>query len=193
MREVAILSAVRTADRARAHAACSRTPAPTIWRPCVVTRGAAPRRGRAGDHRGRRPRLRAPRGRAGPERRPPGRLPRRPARRGPGDDHQPLLLVGPAGRLDRRRSHRGRRHRRGARGRPRVDVADPDGRRQDRAQPGGGRAVPRRRTSRWATRPRTSPASSASAAATRTRSRSPATRRRWRRRSAATSPPRSCR
>ena len=113
-------------------AASSGTPAPTTWR----ARGHAEALRRAevepGDDRGPRARLRAPRGRAGPERRPPGRLPGRPARRGPGDDHQPLLLVGPAGGGHRRRSHRGRRHRRGARGRPRVDVDGPDGRRQDR-------------------------------------------------------------
>ena len=110
-----------------------------------------------------------------------------------GDDHQPLLLVGPAGDRDRRRPHRGRRHRRRAGRRPRVDVDDPDGRREDRAQPGGRRAVPRRlHPDGQHRRERRAPVRRQPRRSGRVRARA-ATRRRSRRGRAATSRPRSCR
>ena len=56
-----------------------------------------------------------------------------------GDDHQPLLLDGPAGDRARRRPHRRRRLRRRRRRRRRVDVDGPDDRQQAVAQPERGR------------------------------------------------------
>ncbi len=150
------------------------------------------RRHPPGRHRRRGARLRPPRGRAGAERRAPGRLSGRPARQRAGHDHQPVLLVGPAGGGHRRRSDRSRLDRRRPGRRDRVDVARsrwaaPRSRSTRRSS-----SSSRRRTSPWGTRPRTSRASSTSAASSRTPSPSPATRRRSRPGRAATSPPRSC-
>ena len=92
MREVAILSAVRTAI-GRAPRGVFKNTRPDDLAALVAREAMRRAEVEPGDHRGRRARLRAPRGRAGPERRPPGRLPGRPARQRPGDDHQPLLLV----------------------------------------------------------------------------------------------------
>ena len=182
MRDVAIVSAVRTAvGRAPKGAFENTRPddlAALVIREALRRAEVEP----AGD-RGRRPRLRAARGRAGPERRAPGRLPRRAARRA-----SPAMTINrfcssglQATSIVADRIARGR-HRRGARRRRRVDVDVPMGGSKLVAQPARSSSSSRTRTRRWATPPRTSRASSASAAAIRTRSRSRATRRRWRRR-----------
>ena len=144
MREVAILSAVRTAI-GRAPRGVFKNTRPDDLAALVITRGAA----------------RAPRsqpatiedvvlGCAHPEAEQGLNVARQVGLLAGLPDEVPAMTInrfcssGLQATVDRRRSHRGRRHRRGARRRPRVDVADPDGRRQDRAQPGGRRAVPRR-------------------------------------------------
>ena len=144
MRDVAILSAVRTADRARAARRASRTPAPTIWRALAITealRRAEVEPATIED---------VVLGCAHPEAEQGLNVARQVGFLAGLPDSVPAMTInrfcssGLQAAVDRRRSHRGRRHRRGAGRRPGVDVADPDGRRQDRAQPGGRRAVPRR-------------------------------------------------
>ena len=193
MRDVAILSAVRTPIGRAPQGRLQATPAPTISAALVVARGdrAAPRSTR--------PRIEdVVLGCAHPEAeqglnvaRQVGLLAGLPDDDA-GDDHQPLLLVGPAGDRHRRRPHRRRRHRRRPGRRPRVDVADPDGRRQDRAQPGGRRAVPRRlHPDGQHRRERGPPVRRQPRRSGRVRA-APATRRRSRPGRAATSPPRCC-
>ena len=110
----------------------------------------------------------------------------------PGAHHQPVLLLGPAvagpGReLDHRRLAGHRAH-----GRRRVDDPDRHGRREAGAQPDPDEPSGPRPTPRWGSRPRTWPAGSTCRARTRTPSRPRRTRRRRRPSPRAGSRTRSC-
>ena len=179
MSDIVIVEAVRSRGRSRPQG-LARDTRPDELAAASDQRGSLARVPQvdAGRGRGRRPRLRHARGRAGPQRRARRRRSLGgPARRGAGDDHQPLLLERPAGDRHRRRgaiAHRRERRRR--RRRRRVDVVCADDRQQALASPRADGARARRSTRRWASRPRTCARSSASRARSRTSSRCAASR-----------------